>query len=41
MILVWFLTMILDSLHFEPAMQLWHWFGENVLLTILMLIFLA
>lgn len=41
MILVWILTWILDSQHFEPAVLLWHWFGDNWLLTIFMLIFLA
>lgn len=41
MILVWLLTAILQSLAFEPAVLLWHWFGDNVLLTVLMLIFLA
>lgn len=41
MVLVYFLTMILQSMSYEPAVLLWHWFGENVLLTILMLIFLA
>lgn len=41
MLLVWILTGILDSLHFEPAVQLWHWFGENVLATVLLLIFFA
>ena len=41
MFLVWILTWILDSLNFEPAVMLWHWFGDNALLTVLMLIFLA
>jgi hypothetical protein len=41
MLLVWILTWILQSLAFEPAVMLWHWFGDNVLLTILMLLFLA
>lgn len=41
MVLVWILTWILSTLNFEPAVMLWHWFGENVLLTILMLLFLA
>jgi hypothetical protein len=41
MILVWILTDILQSQHVDWAVQLWHWFGDNVLLTILMLLFLA
>lgn len=41
MILVWILTAILQSAHIPAAVALWQWFGENWLLTILMLIFLA
>ena len=41
MILVWILTAIMQSLNFQPAVDLWTWFGQNVLLTIIMLIFLA
>lgn len=41
MLVVWILTGIMQSLSFAPAVELWHWFGHHVLLTILMLIFLA
>jgi hypothetical protein len=41
MIVVWFLTWIMSSLNWQPAVDLWHWFGQNVLLTILMLVFLG
>lgn len=41
MILVFVLTAILQSLDVQAAVQLWQWFGEHALLTILMLIFLA
>lgn len=41
MIVVFILTAILQSLHVLVATQLWHWFGQHVVLTILMLIFLA
>ena len=41
MILVWILTAILQSLDVPVAIALWHWFGTHVILTILMLIFLA
>lgn len=41
MVLVYVLTAILQSLHIPEAVLLWHWFGSHVLLTILMLIFLA
>jgi hypothetical protein len=41
MILVWILTDILQSTGWEPAIGLWHWFGDNVLLTVLLLIFLG
>lgn len=41
MLLVFLLTWILESQNYEPAVLLWHWFGEHVILTILMLIFLV
>lgn len=41
MVLVWILTAILQSQHVDIAVQLWHWFGQHVILTILMLLFLA
>ncbi len=41
MFLVWVLTWILQQCHVDVAVQLWHWFGEHVLLTVLMILFLA
>lgn len=41
MIIVWILTDILQSIGVEPAIQLWHWFGDNWFLTLLLLIFFA
>ncbi len=41
MIVVWILTAIMQSLHWLPAVELWHWFGEHVIITILMIVFLA
>lgn len=41
MILVWLLTAILQSTGDDTAIHLWHWFGDNPLLTILLLIFFA
>lgn len=41
MILIWVLTAILQSLGNPTAISLWHWFGNHVLLTILMFIFLG
>jgi hypothetical protein len=43
MIIIWALIGIASSVGaFEPDSSLiWHWFGHHVLLTILMLIFLA
>lgn len=41
MFLVWVLTWILESSHVPFAVNVWHWFGHHVILTILMLLFLA
>ena len=41
MLPVFIVTWILESLGNPTAIQLWHWFGSHLLLTILMLIFLA
>lgn len=41
MILVWILTFILAGLHWQPAMDLWQWYGDNWLITALLLIFFA
>lgn len=41
MLIVWILTFILSGLGVEPAMLLWQWFGDNWLITVLLLIFFA
>lgn len=43
MFIIWVLTGILATIP-DPlplAVQVWHWFGAHVFLTILMLVFLA
>jgi hypothetical protein len=40
-LVVWILTAILQSLDVPAAVALWHWFGDNPILTVLMIIFLA
>jgi hypothetical protein len=41
MLVVWILTAIMQSLNWQPAVELWAWFGHHVLLTILLILFLA
>lgn len=41
MLAIWIITGILASLGVSAAVQLWYWFGHHVILTILMLLFLA
>ncbi len=41
MLLVWVLTWIMQGLSYQPAVDLWAWFGHHVFLTILLILFLA
>lgn len=41
MLVVWVVTAILQSMDVPVAVQLWDWFGRHVLLTILLILFLA
>lgn len=41
MLVVWVLTWILEGLGNPTAISLWHWFGQHVILTILMILFLG
>lgn len=41
MFLIWILTAILQSAGVSDAILLWHWFGQHVFLTVLMIIFLG
>jgi hypothetical protein len=41
MILVFILTWILESMGNPTALDLWHWFGHHILLTILLLVVLG
>lgn len=41
MLIIWVLTWILQTLNIPEAVQLWHWFGDHVLATILLILFLG
>lgn len=41
MLVVWILTWILQSVGVAEAVTLWNWFGDHVLATILLILFLG